>query len=797
MRTFRNKQLDMIAFPMGGIGAGMICLQGRGSLGNVSIRHRPDYRLNPNMFSAISVRCHDQWLSRVVEAPVADHNIFECAPEGGLGYSAALPYGLPRFSAGSFTSRFPFAHLHLTDDQLPIEARITGWSPFIPGDEDSASLPCAALEYTFENLSGASVEMIYYFACENFLRVNQDARVRRMENGFILEQPPAGRPSDEAALCAQVDAPAHVDACWVRGGWSFDTLTLVWKHIAQGQLRDCEYQDDFPRHSPGATLAVPLTLPAHGKKSVTLRLCWYVPHSGLHAGIPESMLDHADLDYQPWYAGRYASVDAVAADWQARYASLRQDTLRFTDCFYDTDQPEEITEAVAATLSVLKSPTVLRQKDGRFWGWEGSENTRGSCHGSCTHVWNYQQALCHLFPRLERSLRETEFFVSQNEQGHQNFRSPLPIQKTNDHGFHAASDGQLGGVIKVYRDWRISGDTDWLRHMLPRVRSSLDYCIAAWDPDHLGVLKKAHHNTYDIEFWGADGMCTSFYLTALKAYGEMARALGEDAALYDALYARGRAFLEKDLFNGEYFFQRVEYAPEDLSYSSGFGMEGGFPPEVVSLLEAEGPRYQYADGCLSDGVLGFWLGEVSGLKDLIDEDMLCANVRSIFRYNFVPDLSRHANPQRAGYAVNHDGGLLLCTWPHGGKPSLPFVYCDEVWTGIEYQAASHMIAKGYESQGLEIVRTLRRRYDGTVRNPYDEYECGHWYARSMASYALIQAWSGVRYDAVEKALHVRGNRSGRTFLATESGFGTVQIQGRQVTMRVVSGQLDIQQIIFD
>ncbi len=796
MRTFRDKQLDMIAFPMGGMGAGMICLQGRGALGNVSLRHRPDYRLNPNMFSAISVRRHDQWVARVVEAPVADHDVFACAPEGGLGYSAALSYGLPRFSAGSFTSHFPFAQLHLTDDQLPLEVRITGWSPFIPGDEDSASLPCAALEYTFENLSGAPLEAVYYFVCENFLAVNQEARVRRVENGFVVEQPPAGQLSDEAALCAQVDAPAQVDACWVRGGWSFDRLTLVWKHIAQGMLRDCEYQDDFPRHSPGATLAVPLNLPAHGKKRVTLRLCWYVPHSGLHAGIPESMLEQADLDYQPWYAGRYASVDEVAQDWRARYDALRQGTMSFTACFYDTDQPEEITEAVAATLSVLKSPTVLRQKDGRFWAWEGSENTRGSCHGSCTHVWNYQQALCHLFPRLERSLRETEFFVTQNAQGHQNFRAPLPIQVTDDHAFHAACDGQLGGIIKVYRDWRISGDTDWLRHMFPRVKSSLDYCIAAWDPERHGTVTKPHHNTYDIEFWGADGMCTSFYLTALRAYAEMARALGEDAAAYEALYARGRAWMEKELFNGEYFCQRVAYAPEDLSYSSGFGMEGGIPPEVAALLQAEGPRYQYGDGCLSDGVVGFWLGEISGLKGLIDENMLRASLRSIFRCNFKPDLSRHANPQRAGYALNHEGGLLLCTWPRGGKPSLPFVYCDEVWTGIEYQVASHLIAKGEEQQGLEIVRTLRRRYDGTVRNPYDEYECGHWYARCMASYALVQAWSGVRYDAVEKALHVRASREGRWFWAGEEGFGTVEVRGGKVSVRMERGQLEVKKIVF-
>lgn len=172
-------------------------------------------------------------------------------------------------------------------------------------------------------------------------------------------------------------------------------------------------------------------------------------------------------------------------------------------------------EAVAANLSILKSPTVLRQYDGRLWGWEGSKDAVGSCAGFCTHVWNYAQAICHLFPTLERSLRETEFFENQNAAGHRQFKAALPI-RPQAHDFYAAADGQLGGIMKVYRDWRISGDSVWLRHLFPRVKISLDYCIRTWDPRHAGVLEAPHHNTYDIEFWGPDGMCTSFYLWHLK-----------------------------------------------------------------------------------------------------------------------------------------------------------------------------------------------------------------------------------------------------------------------------------------
>ena len=798
MRIFKGKQLDMIAYPMGGIGAGMVCLQGRGSLGNVSIRHRPNYRLNPNLFSAIALKQSSGWVSRVIESPVPDHNIFEASPKGGLGFSTALSFGLPRFGEGSFTAHFPFAELRLTDERLPLEVRLTGWSPFVPGQEDDASLPYAALEYTFENISDDTVEAVYYFAGENFLRRNNEARVRRIQNGFVLEQPAVENDlSAEASFSVQADQAAKVDACWVRSGWSFDVLTLVWRNIENGCLNDREYSDGDARHTPGATLAVPMKIAPGEKKKVTLRLCWFVPHSGLNAGLPAEKRSDPNQEYQPWYTSRFSNIDQMTQDWSERYNTLHAETRKFTNAFFDSNLPNELIESAADTLSVLKSPTVLRQKDGRFWAWEGSEDDRGSCHGTCTHVWNYQQALCHLFPRLERSLRETEFFVSQNESGHQNFRTALPIQPVEDHSFHAASDGQLGGIIKVYRDWHISGDTEWLRHMYPRVKESLDYCIRTWDPDHKGVLEKAHHNTYDIEFWGADGMCSSFYLAALGAFVEISKALGEEAGEYSQLRNKCRNYLENRLFNGEYLIQEVTYSKEDLSYSGGYGMENGLSPEVKEILEKEGPRYQYGQGCLSDGILGIWLGEISGMKDILDEQMIRTSLKSIFDNNFRSDLSTHSNPQRPGYAVNHDGGLLLCSWPHGGKPALPFVYCDEVWTGIEYQVASHLISKDMLTEGLTILRAIRARYDGRVRNPFDEYECGHWYARSMAAYSLLQVYSGVRYDAVEKTLHVNKSRNSKSFLAAETGFGTVTVNGGNVQVSVLSGSIDVKRIVFD
>ena len=143
-----------------------------------------------------------------------------------------------------------------------------------------------------------------------------------------------------------------------------------------------------------------------------------------------------------------------------------------------------------------------------------------------------------------------------------------------------------------------------------------------------------------------------------------------------------------------------------------------------------------------------------------------------------------------------EGGLLLCTWPKGGKLSLPFVYNDEVWTGIEHQVASHLILMGHVKEGLEILRASRDRYDGRIRNPFNEYECGHWYARALSSYGYLQALTGVRFDAVEKTLYIDSKIGDFTsFLSTETGFGTVSLKNNKASLNVVYGKIPADKVI--
>jgi len=801
--SYSGKNLDRIAFPIGGIGAGMFCVEGTGAISHMSVRNRPQIFNEPLMFAAISVKGAENG-ALVLEGPVPEWKRFG-QPNSGNG-SPGTTFGLPRFENAVFTARFPYAMIDLNDPDIPVEVRITAWSPFIPTDEDNSSLPVGGIEYTFRNTGKSAVEAVFSYNTVNFMSVQGGrAAIKPLKNGFILsEDGSRERPETKGSMAIFTDVPETVvDHCWFRGGW-WDPLMIAWNTIMQGGMRNTAPVESS---APGASLYVPLSLDKGESKTIRLMFAWYVPDTDLKYGQDVKSDDArlkepdccSDLPfYKPWYTSMFNSIEEIVKYWQTNYDELNRKSGLFTDAFYSGSLPPEVIEAVAANLTILKSTTVLRQHDGKLWNWEGCSDNSGCCAGSCTHVWNYAQAIPHLFPKLERTLRETEFNQSQDIDGHQTFRAALPIRPVAT-TFYAAADGQLGGIMKVYRDWHISGNTDWLRRIYPKVTVSMNYCIETWDPEKKGTLEEPHHNTYDIEFWGPDGMCTSFYLGALRAVSEMGKSLGEDVSRYEELYKKGKQFMEADLYDGEYFIQKIQWkglhAKDPVEASIG-SWSSDYSEEAKLLLEKEGPKYQYGKGCLSDGVLGSWIAEVCGLKNIIDPVKVTSHLNSVFRYNFKTTLKNHSNPQRPTYAFGDEGGLLLCTWPKGEMLSLPFVYCNEVWTGIEYQVASHLMMMGEVEKGLKIVQTARSRYDGRFRNPFNEYECGDWYARALASYALLQGLTGVRYDAISRTLYMNSRTGDFTsFISTETGFGNTGLKGGKPFLNVVYGEIPVTEFV--
>lgn len=821
---YTGDHLAQIALPLGGMGAGMICLEGTGAFSRFSLRHRPQLHTERRVFAAVSIRGKPNAV-RVLEGPVPKWKLRPEYPEVS-GLAPFASWGLPRFTSASFEARFPFATVNLADAKIPLDVTLTGWSPFSPNDDENASLPVAALEYQLTNCGAASIEAVFSFHAENFMALAEAAadsarppthRIVPIPTGFILEEAGSVDRPWEAGRCALwlEESRVAVNPVWFRGPW-WDQTRMLWNQIVAGLPANV---DSAPQiGASGASLYVPFILSAGRSKIFKLHIAWYVPRSNLFEPRSRVSLATGDIEpiasrgptYQPWYSSRFASLEEVMSYWQDRHATLRKASERFSRAFQDSTLPPEVLEAVAANLAILKSPTVLRQADGRLWCWEGCFDEYGSCYGSANHVWNYAQALAHLFPALERTLRETELGENLGRDGFQAIRAALPIRPIGDSredawGFPSAADGQLGTIIKTYREWRISGDRAWLERLWPKVRSSLDYCIETWDPRQRGLIEEPHINTYDRPLWGAEPLCTALYIGALKAAVAMGSALEANVERYATLCEKGMHALETTLFNGEYFFQKTEWRSLRAAFpppvDDPLGSILRQHPEMLALAEEWGPPYQYDGGCLSDGLMGAWLAWASGLGEMLDAKKIASHLDAVWRHNFRESLVDHAEaarPDSGRFASGQESGLLMCSWPKGGRPQLPMMFSDEVWTGVEYQVASHLISIGSIEEGLRIVRACRSRYDGRVRNPFDEIEAGHWYARAMSSYALLQAFSGARFDAVDRVLYLNPPIKGdfRCFLSTATGYGTVGVENGQPFVEVVEGEIPYRRIEY-
>jgi uncharacterized protein (DUF608 family) len=835
-RLYAGDHLLQIAMPLGGIGAGCICLNGQGGLQDFSIRNAPatsaladGHQMADSAFATLSFPALG--LTRLVEGPLPVQRIYDQGLKG-QGFRGGGHEGLPRFRNVTFRGEYPFGEVQLSDPALPVQVSVMGFNPFVPLDDVASSLPCAILEYTLTNPGAAPVD--YEFAYHlSHLAPGANGDFSKTRSAVVEDygaylynvEDPQAEAFGSCALGLLSGAPL-IKAAWFRGGW-FDALSALWRELSTNTFTPHPGDDAPLSGRSGASLLVKGRLAAGQSVTYPVVIAWYFPNVSQSFGEAQPACNcsggeccaeggtcdcanppAAGPRWKPFYTTRWTDARDVLRYVREQYPSLRARTRAFHDALFQSSLPAAVLDAVSANLAILKSPTVLRQSNGNVWAWEGCFCSTGCCHGSCTHVWNYAQALPHLFPALERTLREQELLRSIDERGHVSFRSALPDGPA-PHDFHAASDGQLGGILKLYREWQISGDRAWLQQLYPAAKHSLDFCIANWDPEHTGLLREPHHNTYDIEFWGPDGMCSAFYLGALSAMALLAVDAGypEDADAYAQLAQKGAQAMEDQLFNGEYYQQKVQLHGLRASPTPAALIQlRKTNPAEHELLLREGPKYQYGSGCLSDSVFGAWLAQLCGVATPQNRASIRSTLQSIFKYNFRASLWEHANVQRPGYAMGDEPGLLLCTWPRGGKPTLPFVYSDEVWTGIEYQVAGHCIAEGLVEEGLAIVRAARSRYDGRVRNPWNEYECGNYYARAMASYGLLIACSGFRYAAPTRTLYLAPRLSAeprlpadpfRCFFSTASGWGALTLHGDAVTVEVIEGQLTVETLVLN
>jgi hypothetical protein len=426
-----------------------------------------------------------------------------------------------------------------------------------------------------------------------------------------------------------------------------------------------------------------------------------------------------------------------------------------------------------------------------MFGWEGTDDFRGSCFGSCTHVWNYEQATAFLFGDLAKGMRENEFLYATSTSGQMSFRIGLPLTIAQAWPT-AAADGQMGCIVKLYRDWRLSGDTQWLQRLYPTAKAALSFAWVpnGWDGDRDGVMEGCQHNTMDVEYFGPNPQMQFWYLAALRAGAEMAKACYDEefATECTRLFTQGSKWTQANLFNGEYFFHEIR-PPMHAD-----NIAPGIRHMVMGASNLVDPELQLGDGCLVDQLVGQYLAHISGLGDLVDAKQLQTTVSSIYTYNRSASLHHHFNHMRS-FALGNESALLMASYPRGNRPARPFPYFNEVMTGFEYAAAASMIYAGLRDEAIQVVSDIRARYDGAKRSPFDEAECGHHYARAMASFGLIMAWTGQQYNAITGALSF-GELADRTsqFWSTGYAWGSISRRGDIYTLVVNAGTLQLSSI---
>ncbi|WP_024286434.1 GH116 family glycosyl-hydrolase [Cellulomonas sp. KRMCY2] len=813
-----------VAMPLGGIGTGTVAVGADGGLRQWQFHHIGNHHGDlPGSFFAVRAT---QWEPAVDELRVLQARPVDGPPTPMVDDDAVPDWqrrlaGRYGVDGATFSAVYPRASVELHDTTLPVRVTMDLQNPLVPLDTDASSLPVVMATFTLHNPTAVPVHGLLGGALQNAVGYDGVTPVdgvrascyggntnRVLRSGgwthVLLENHtlPAEHPGAGQMVLAADDPNATVHLQWrdpeeffafLRGramGADVERLTMT-PTVADHQVGGPTslHRPSAPGETWNAGVAVPFFLEPGATTTVRLLLTWHFANR--YVDFPQFGPGHPQWGpTRFWLGNHYALAHedalAVARDVEARWTGLTGATKAWTELLADGALDATAVEHLAAQAAIIRSPTCFRTADGAFFGFEGvnGASTRGhagdvggSCPLNCTHVWNYAQGVARLFPELERSMRTTELGIMQAPSGTLPHRVVVPtylpqLWDVPIGGPDApALDGMLGTVLKTYREVRNGAGLDWLRRCWPGVRRLLSHVRSTWDPAATGVLRGVQPSTHDIDLRGVNSFMGSLWLAALRAAQEMALLVdgsgdAELAAELSALFERGSDAYDTLLFSGEYYVQVLD------------------PGEVR--------EFQWEQGCLADQLIGQWWAHQLGLGYVLPREHVVSALRAVVRHNLRTGFDDLVHPFRV-FADGDDTGLLMCTWPTGGRPEVPTRYCDEVWTGSEYQVAAHCLHEGLIDEATAILDGVWARYDGRRRNPYNEIECGDHYVRALAGWSVVDAMTGQQWDAVRRDLTVK-LPDDDTWLPVvlDTGWGRVGRRGGEIVVECLHGSMAIE-----
>ncbi|GGB17804.1 hypothetical protein GCM10011492_04580 [Flexivirga endophytica] len=793
-RSYDGAQCERIAMPVGGIGTGTVSFGGRGQLLDWELFNRPAKGNDPGAFLALRTDDGERVVQRVVESTLLPG---ELAGSWGSG----VPHsGLPRFAGGRFEAAYPFGKVRLHDPDVPLHVTVGAMNPLVPGAADDSGIPLMLLRVSLHNPGLRPVRASLCLSMPNVVGHTPgeqlpDGNVFTAEelDGATMLVGRGTRVSADAeswgtlAVATRGRPASSLRTTWAHRSWG-DSLLDFWDDLsADGQLDE----PLEPARVPTASLVQGDVVEPGDTVELTFAVAWHFPNrrAWTHAFAPAPRFGYGDEIVGNHYTQRYADAAEVLRVELPRMDDLERRTSEFVQLIAGSDLPGPVSDAVLSTLSVLKSTTCFRIADGTFLAWEGSNDDHGSCHGSCTHVWNYQYALEALFPDLAWSMREVELLNSMDERGMMSFRAELPLQ-TNGTGWRvAAADGQMGALVRLHRTWQLTGDTDHLRRLWPAARRALEFAWIAdgWDADQDGVMEGCQHNTMDVEYYGPNGVGQSWYLAALGAMAQLSQVVGDDEFASRCAKVRdlGASATDGELFNGDFYEQHVLPPGDDSHIAEGLRIRHtGDNPDMGSddLVD---PDLQLGLGLAGDQLAGVTMATAGDVEHGLNPGNVRRALVGIWEHNHRDSFLGHFNHLRT-FASGAERGLVNCSYPRGGRPERPSPYSNEVWTGIEYTAATGLAQVGEHAIAAQIAADVRSRYDGTARNPFNEVECGNHYVRSMAAFGMVSAWPRATID-IARGLIVTDRVPGDWPVVAGELLGTLHITKDEATYLPVRG----------
>lgn len=719
-KYFKTKnELDFIGMPVGGIQTGTVYLGGDGRMWLWDIFNKNQSGIETKSIEYTSESGKKRKITERDGAAYIDPSKNKGTVDQGFAFrikkdnhTIIKKMESTDWDEIIFEATYPMAKVHYIDKQIGLEITANIFSPFIPLDEKNSGLPCTIYNFEIKNTTAIKADIAIIGWLENKASIRSATQQDQRENNFISyknisivqcsiqqnQSPTQKLAPDFGTMCISAlgKSKAQTNLSFPLTSKSFDQSNI-------------NTETKSPNEKLIASTCVQLTVMPNKTSEIDFVFSWHFVNLKLHKSIE---------DTGRYYNNWFSDASKVAAYVFDHATQLKKQSKLWSTTFYDSTLPWWFLERTFLNISTLATTTAHRFESGRFYAWEGV----GCCEGTCTHVWQYAQAMARIFPGIEKDTRSRiDLGLSFQPDGMIWYRGE--VVKT------AAIDGQAGTILRIYREHQMSSDHLFLKDNWDKIKQAIKYVIHQ-DRNEDGMEDTPIENTLDAVWDGSIAWLVGLCIAAVKAGALMAEEMQdtEFQKLCNDYVHKGAKNMEEQLFNGEYFIHL---------------------PDSIKGREKLGSY----NTCHIDQVYGqSWAHQV-GMGQIINKEKTTAALRALWKYNFTPDVGPYIKERAGGrpYVLPGEGGLVMNTnplnekKPYGEKVTWQLGYFHECMSGFEHQVAAHMMAEGMIEESLVITRMIHDRYHAAKRNPFNEIECSDHYARAMASYGTFLSACGFEY----------------------------------------------------